>query len=153
MYMVRRVFAIAFLCAIVSFAIEVLDRRACRTKVDVLGVRSRESPTTPPRRARCTRGEELGHCTESIEPMRTCALIIDVMLALTINDSPPARSMMFLLESALSGTQVDKLRHQQDQNEKCNDASWSAGTKQSTTVAQIFTVITSVRDCIQKEQG
>jgi hypothetical protein len=81
--MVRRVIAIAFLCATVRFAIEVLDRRACQTKVDVLGVRSRESPTTPPTRARCARGEELGYCTESVESMRTCALIIDVMLALT----------------------------------------------------------------------
>jgi hypothetical protein len=143
------VFAIASLCATVSFAIDVLDRHTYQTKFDVLGVRSRESPTTRVWRAR---GEELRYRTESIESMRTCALIIDVMLALTINDSPTARSMMSLLESTLSSTQVDKLRHQQNQNEKCNGANWSAPIKQIIT-AQIFTVIPAVRDRIRKERG
>lgn len=131
-----------------SFAM-CFDRHTYQTKFDVLGVRSRESPTT---RVWCAHGEELCYRTESIGSMRTCALIIDVMLALTINDSPTALSMMFLLESTLSSAQVDKLRHEQDQNEKCNGANRSAPIKQITTVAQIFTVIPAVRDRIQKER-
>jgi hypothetical protein len=92
----------ASLSAAVRYAIEVLCRPACQAKFDVLGVRVRQHVLG----VLAEKGWARDYRTESIGSTRTCALIIDVMLALTFSDSTTARSMMlFLLGSALLCTQ------------------------------------------------